>query len=182
MLNKFKYDYNNKLFFINLTLSIVFLILSIVSFEREVAFILCLIITILLLFNSFFLIRSQGIKITNRQNIVIVDEFLIRKLHLCDIKFASLKQVPKENKNKLYGFFHEFFHPSTYLSHCDYVYNQGKVYKIRFHMTDGTIVESYFGWLYREKGKKVEKVEKKLIEFIEKINCLCKESRTNLNK
>ena len=49
-------------------------------------------------------------------------------------------------------------------------------------MTDGTIVKSYFGWLYREKGKKVEQVEKKLHEFIESINNLCKEHVNSSNK
>ena len=63
-MNKFKYDYNNKLFLINFTLAIIFLILSILSFENVVAFILCLIITVILLLNSFFGIRTQGIKIT----------------------------------------------------------------------------------------------------------------------
>jgi hypothetical protein len=178
MSNKFKYDYNNKMFFINLTLSIIFLILSIVSFEKVVAFILCLIMTILELFNSFFLIMTQGIRIT-KGKIVIVDQLLIRKICLDDIRYVSLKQIQKESRNKVYGFFNEFFLPDTYMSHCDYVYNQGRVYNICFHMTDGTIKKSYFGWLYREKREKVEKVEKQLIEFIEKINVLCIENRKN---
>ena len=71
----------------------------------------------------------------------------------------------------------EFFYPYTYMSHCDYVYNHGKVYNICFHMSDGTIIKSYFGWLYREKKKTVNKVEKKLLDFIERINNLCKENR-----
>lgn len=95
-MNKFKYDYNNKLFLINFTLAIIFLILSIVSFEKVVAFILCLIISVLLLLNSFFVIRTQGIKITNKRNIVIVDQLLIRKLCICNIRYASLKQLPIE--------------------------------------------------------------------------------------
>ena len=182
MSNKFKYDYTNKLFFINLTLSIIFLILTILLFEKIVAFVVCLIITVLLLLNSFFVIRAQGIKITKGKNIVIVDQFLFRKLRICDVRYASFKQVPKESKKRIYGFFNEFFHPNTYMSHCNYVYNQGKVYDISFHMSDGTVVKSYFGWLYRAKGEKVDKVEKKLIEFIEKINMLCKENRKNLSK
>ena len=90
-----------------------------------------------------------------------------------------LKQIPKKTKSKIYGFINEFFYPYTYMSHCDYVYNQGKVYNICFHLSDGTTVESYFGWLYREKEKTVNKVEKKLLKFIEKINMLCKENRKN---
>lgn len=69
-----------------------------------------------------------------------------------------------------------FFYPNTYISHCNYVYNQGKVFNICFHMRDGTIIESYFGWLYREKEQKVNKVEKKLLDFIESLNALCKKN------
>ena len=179
MLNKFKYDYNNKLFFINLSLSLVFLILSIIAFEKLIGFILFLIMAILLLFNSFFIIRAQGIKIKNKKNIIIVDQLLVRKLCVDNVSYVSLKQIPKKTKSKIYGFFNEFFYPYTYMSHCDYVYNQGKVYNICFHLSDGTTVESYFGWLYREKEKTVNKVEKKLLKFIEKINMLCKENRKN---
>lgn len=181
MTDKFKYDYNNKLFLSNLILSLIFLILSIISFEKLIGFILFLIITILLLINSFFIIRRQGIKIINKNNIVIVDQLLTRKLYIDDIRYVSLKQIPKETKSKVYGIFNEFFYPNTFMSHCNYVYNQGKVYNICFHMSDGTIVESYFGWLYRGKEKIVNKVEKKLLDFIEKINILCKENR-NKNK
>lgn len=61
ILNKFKYDYNNKLFFINLSLSIAFSILSILVLEEIIAFIICLIITFISLFNALFIIKSQGI-------------------------------------------------------------------------------------------------------------------------
>lgn len=62
MNNKFKYDYNNKLFLINLSLSIIFFALAIVSFEKLVGFILLFVMSMLALFNSLF-IRMQGIKI-----------------------------------------------------------------------------------------------------------------------
>lgn len=177
MRNKFKYDYNNKLFFINLLLSVAFLILSILLFKKIIAFILCLIITILSTFNSFFVIRNQGIKIVNEKNIFIFDQFLFRKLCIDNIKYVSVRQIPKETKSKIYGFFNEFFYPSTYISKCNYVYNQGKVYDICFYMNNGTVVKSYFGWLYREKKKTINKVEKKLLDFIERINILCKKNR-----
>lgn len=35
MTKKFKYDYNNKLFFINLSLSMLFLFISIIAFEKN---------------------------------------------------------------------------------------------------------------------------------------------------
>ncbi len=174
MINKFKYDYNNKLFLINLLLFLIFLILSIIAIEKIIGFIIFLIMAILAFCNSLF-IRTQGIKITNKNYIVIVDQLLIRKLCVEDIKYVSLKQIPKKTRSKLYGFFNEFFYPSTYMSNCNYVYNQGRVYNISFHMRDGTIVESYFGWLYREKEKIVSKIEKKLLDFIEKTNIICQE-------
>lgn len=44
-------------------------------------------------------------------------------------------------------------------------------------MIDGTIIKSYFGWLYREKELKVKEVETKLLDFINTINILCKDTR-----
>lgn len=173
----FKYDYNNKLFLINLLLSICFLIISIFSYKETIAFVILLIMAVLLLFNSF-VIRKQGIIIDHKnKKIVIVDQLLVRKLSIKDIRYVSLKQLVKKTKNKFYGFFIEFLFPHTYISHCDYVYNQGKVYNICFHMIDGTIIKSYFGWLYREKELKVKEVETKLLDFINTINILCKDTR-----
>lgn len=177
ILNRFKYDYNNKVFLINLVLSLVFLILSIAAFEKIVGFIILLIMSVILLLNSFFVIRAQGIILKSNKDIIIVDQLFVRKLRIDDVSYVSLKPIPKDTKSNIYGFVNEFFYPNTYTSHCDYVYNQGKVYNIYFHLNDGTVVESYFGWLYREKEKTVNKVEKKLTEFIEKINILCKENR-----
>lgn len=176
-MNKFKYDYNNKVFLINLVLSLVFLILSIAAFEKIVGFIILLIMSVILLFNSFFVIRLQGIMLKNDKNIIIVDQLFVRKLCIDNVRYVSLKQIPKNTKSNTYGFFNEFFYPNTYTSHCDYVYNQGRVYNICFHLNDGTVVQSYFGWLYREKEKTVNNVEKELTEFIVKINILCKENR-----
>ncbi len=173
----FKYDYNNKLFLINLLLSICFLIISVFSYKETIVFVILLIMAVLLLFNSF-VIRKQGIIIDHKnKKIVIVDQLLVRKLLIKDIRYASLKQLPKSTKNKIYGFFIEYLFPHTYMSHCNYVYNHGKVYNVCFHMKDGTIVESYFGWLYHEKEAKVKKVETRLLDFINTINILCKDTR-----
>lgn len=173
MINCFKYDYNNKLFIINFLLSIIFLGLSVLAFEKTLGFLVLLIISILALFNAFVVIRAQGIKIKRNTDLIIVDQLSIRKLKLKDIKHVSLNPIPKTTKSRLYGFFHEFFLPTTYFSHCDYTYNGGKVYIVQFYMRDGSIIESYFGWLYREKKKTVDTVEKKLLNFIKTINILC---------
>ena len=180
MLSKFKYDYNNKLFIINLLLALVFAILSIVTFEETTGLVwglIMLIMAVLAFINGFFIMRAQGIKIKDKKDIVIVDDLLIRKIRVDNISYVSIKQIPKKTKSKTYGFLHEFFHPGTYMTNCNYVYNQGKVYDICFRLKDGTIVTSYFGWLYRAKEKTVNKVEKKLLNFINEINMLCRENR-----
>ena len=60
------------------------------------------------------------------------------------------------------------------MTHCRYVYNQGRVYNVYFYLKNGTIITSYFGWLYKEKRiKKVLEIESKLDVFIKNINSLC---------
>ncbi len=55
----------------------------------------------------------------------------------------------------------------------DYVYNNGRVFKIIFYLKDNSVRESYFGWMYKEKSiEKVNKVLNKLETFINKINSL----------
>ncbi len=57
------------------------------------------------------------------------------------------------------------------MTHCDYVYNNGKAFEIIFYLKDGTSRESYFGWMYREKSKEtVSKIHSQLIDFIDSIN------------
>lgn len=51
----------------------------------------------------------------------------MRKLSINNISYVSVIQIPKKVKGNIYGFFNEFFYPNTYMSHCRYVYNQGKV-------------------------------------------------------
>lgn len=181
MVNKFKYDYNNKQFFISFVLGLIFAVLSIVTFEKLIGFVLLLIMAVVALFNAFVVINSQGIKIKNKKNIVIVDYLFVIKLSVDNIKYVTLKQIPKETRSNTYGFFYEFFYPKTYLHHCDYVYNQGRVYDVCFYLKDGTVVKSYFGWLYKEKEKTVNRVEKQLADFVDEINTLCKANK-NKNK
>lgn len=174
----FRYDYNNRLFIIKLLVSFVFLILTIITYKYPFVFAMFLIMTFISFFNSIF-IKRIGIRINTRKNkIIISDQFLVKKLNIKDINYVTLKQIPKKTKNKWFGFFAEFFYPETYIANCEYVYNQGKVFNIYFHMNDGSVKESYFGWLYRGKEKKVKKVESSLIAFIERINTLCKENRS----
>lgn len=72
----------------------------------------------------------------------------------------------------------EYYTPSTYMVSCDYVYNNGKVYKIEIVMKNGFIYERYFGWMYKEKSlKRRQRVENKLKYTIESINRFIKEEK-----
>ena len=173
---KFGYDYNHQKFVINLMLAIVFFSAGIVCFfysDKIAGSIILVIMGIVALFNAFFIVKMQGIRVNKKQQVVIFDQRLIRRLNIQNIKYVSVSQIPKENKSVIYGIFHEFFWPNTYIYHCDYVYNQGKVFDINFYMKDGTIETTYFGWLYKSKAKQVQKVEKRLNEFVKSINALC---------
>ena len=55
----------------------------------------------------------------------------------------------------------------------NYVYNNGRVFKIIFYLEDNSTRESYFGWMYKERSiTKVNKVVSKLESFIREINLL----------
>ena len=172
----FRYDYNYQKFITSLVISLVFMALGIVSYffsDKIVGLVILLLMSVVASFNAVFIIGMQGIRVSKKNQIIIVDKLLIRKLDVQNIKYVRIEQLPKENKSILYGFFHEFFWPHTYIYHCDYVYNQGKVFDINFYMKDGTIETTYFGWLYKSKAKQVQKVEKRLNEFVKSINALC---------
>lgn len=171
----FKYDYNNKIFIITLIVSLIFLFFTTILIRHLIPFVIFLVLTSISFFNSFFVIKKQGITIDKKNNkIIIVDQMFYRKLNIDEIKFVTIEEIKKEKKGNLYGFFCEFFYPSTYISHCNFVYNQGKVFYICFHMSNGHIEKSYFGWLYKEKGSLVKKIETNLIKFVKEINLTCK--------
>ena len=172
----FRYDYNYQKFTTSLVISLVLASLGIVSYffsDKIVGLVILLVMSVVAVFNAFFIIGMQGIRVNKKQQVVIFDKLLIRRLNIQNIKYVSVSQIPKENKSVTYGIFHEFFWPNTYIYHCDYVYNQGKVFDINFYMKDGTIETTYFGWLYKSKAKQVQKVEKRLNEFVKTINALC---------
>ena len=171
MKKRFKYDYNNKMFIVCFLCSLLFLSIFIWSFNKNiVGCILTGFCTIALLFNTFVMIFNQGITV-GKKNILIIDYFWFTKINIKNLKWAEIKEIKKEKKGNLYGFIHEFYHPTTYMLKCYYVYNNGRVFKIIFHLKDGSIRETYFGWMYKEKSiTRVNKVVNKLENFIEEIN------------
>lgn len=183
----FRYDYNYKLFVIENIVSLLLLAIFIATFhynwDDRGAWIIgvgCLINIIV----TFALIKNQGIQIKNN-NVIIVDYFSSlfgRRFKLTQVKYVELKELKKEKRSNLYGFFHEFYHPNTYMLYCDYVYNHGRVFEIVFYLKDGSRRETYFGWMYREKNENtVARVYKSLESFVGEINDYVKAQRNNLS-
>lgn len=180
----FRYDYDYKVFVIENIVSLLLLAIFIATYHYDwdklgvwligVGFLINIIVT-------FALIKNQGIRI-KRNKVIIIDNFGRTKFQLSDIRFVEFREIKKEKRSNLYGFFHEFYHPDTYMFHCDYVYNHGRVFEIVFYLKDGSRRETYFGWLYREKNEKtVARVCKSLESFISEINEHVKAQRNNLS-
>ena len=177
MKKRFKYDYNNRMFCIMLITTICCVIIAFLLFPVHILFAtLFFALTTYCFYITFFVIAKQGVCIDyDKRQVIIVDDLLRRKIDLGKICYVTFREIPKQKKNNVFGFLIDFFHPSTYMSGCDYVYNNGKVYNIVFHHYDGTITETYFGWLYREKNKNtVSIIEKQLSSFVNEINNLTK--------
>ena len=170
---KFRYDYNYKLLIINFLALLLFLIIFVASYEKSlIAFCIFGIVFLICLLNTIVLINNQGI-IVREKNIFIIDYFWFTKINLADLNRVELKEIKKDKNNNLYGLLNEFYHPSTYMYNSDYVYNNGRVFKIIFHLRNNTTKESYFGWMYKEKSiMKVNKIVNKLENFVYNINLI----------
>ena len=175
MKKHFRYDYNYKLLILSNLPTAAFLAIAIASFEKnDIGFLISILASFFCFLNTYVFINNQGIRVT-KGKVIIVDSLYLRTINLSDLKRVEIKEIEKEKKSNKYGFFHEFYHYSTYMQHCDYTYNNGKVFNIIFYLKNGTTKESYFGWMYREKSEdKVNKTQAKLTEFVNHINEVCK--------
>lgn len=169
----FRYDYNNKLLFIYLGLIGIFTALSIIWF-KHIIILLFASITIFSILVLVFIIYPQGLWFNFKKNkLIIIDNALYHTFKISDILKVSFYEIKKEKRSAFKGFFFEYYHPSTYMSGCDYVYNNGKVYNITIHLKNGLTFNTYFGWMYKERKKsKIRKIENKLIQRLELINQL----------
>ena len=178
MKTKFRYDYNCKMLIVNILVSLLFLLIFVASYDKSlIAFYMFGLVFLICLLNTIVLVYNQGI-IVGKKNIIIIDYFWFTKIDLADLNRVELKEIKKDKKSNLYGLFNEFYHPSTYMYNSDYVYNNGRVFRIMFYLKNNTTKESYFGWMYKEKNVlKVNKIVKKLEKFVCNINLIVQENR-----
>lgn len=180
MKTKFRYDYNCKMLIFNILVSLLFFVLFVASYYKNlIAFFIFGLVFLICLLNTIVLIYNQGITI-RKKSILIIDYFWFTKIDLANLKRVELKEIKKDKKSNWYGLFNEFYHPSTYMYNSDYVYNNGRVFKIIFYLGDNSTRESYFGWMYKEKSiTRVNKVVNKLENFISEINLLIPKKQKN---
>jgi len=169
---RFKYDYNNKMLYTFIILILLYLILLVICFEKIVVSIIFGISIIILFLTLVFIIYPQGFYCNFKKNkLIVVDDTFYHVFHLNELRKITYKQVHKEKKSNIKGFFIEFYHPYTYMSDSKYVYNNGKVYMITIYLKNGMSFNTYFGWMYKEKKHmKVEVIEKRLKNKIDTIN------------
>lgn len=182
MNKKFRYDYTHKFIFINIFVIPIFLAIFFALYSKDYALHVVWGIGVGdYLFKTFVFTFNQGITV-KKSYIKVVDNLSVFKIKWDTLDHAEFKELKKKKKDNLYGFFHEFFYPGTYMSYCDYVYNNGKVFTIIFRKKDGGYIETYFGWMYKEKKlARVNKVTKNLEELINEINQIIKEKNGKNN-
>ncbi|MBR2986454.1 MAG: hypothetical protein IKC63_00390 [Clostridia bacterium] len=174
---RFRYDDNCAVFGVTAAVFLLCLILAALLYRYPIALILFNLMAGLSLLSAC-LVRRHGITLSEKEKtITVVDDLGTRRLKTQDVLYAVLQPIEKETKSTVYGFFHEFFEPYTYMSGCDYVYRSGRVYRICLYMKDKTVIESYYGWLYRAGAKRVERTEARLKTFIGDLNARLRESR-----
>lgn len=175
---KFRYDYNYKMLIFNILVSLLFFVLFVTSYYKNlIVFFIFGLVFLICLLNTIMLIYNQGITV-RKKNILIIDYFWFTKIDLVDLKRVELKEIKKSKKNNWYGLLNEFYHPSTYMYNSDYVYNNGRVFKIIFYLKNNITYESYFGWMYKEKNiLRVNKIVNKLEKFVCDINLIVQENR-----
>lgn len=176
MKNKFSYDYSNLCIRIGFLLFIPTLILSIfLVFTKLYEIALCMLIPAILFLSYIVYYARKGIKINyQKMKIVIIDDYGKRTLHLQNVKSVHLKEIKKENRSSSKFFLIPSALGKQEMVEHEYIYNNGRVFNIIFHLKDGSSRQSYFGWMYKERSlKKVDKIVKKLENFIEEINNNC---------
>jgi len=164
----FRYDYNYKLTIITLVATIFFLFITICLHQYQFAVFLGSTLTILGFFGTV-LIYNTGIHLNfKNEKVIIIDSFLIRTISMSDIKYISIEEDKKIRKQRKTIFSPDSIYGAYWTDYSKYVYRNGKTYRIIFHLTDNTLIESYYGWLFNAKSAlRVEKQEKKINQMIQ---------------
>jgi hypothetical protein len=164
----FRYDDSHKYFMILLVISVTFIVLSIYLNEDVMIFSIFLILSFVGIIGAL-LIFITGIHFNyNKQKIVIIDTFFVRKIYIKDVQYITIDEIKKPRKKRKWPFFDGASYRAFWTVSSKYVYRNGKTFNIIFHMKNKTSVKSYYGWLYKTKSKnRVEKQQLLFNQFIQ---------------
>jgi len=170
----FKFDDNRVIFITMLLLTLIISIFTIVSILTESAiFTGLLLITILFIILTVFS-YNEGIHFNyKKEKIVIVDGFIIKILNMNDVKYFAIEEVSKKKKKNIVSKFSDSY---KQIGQPSYVYNNGKVFKIIFHLKKGNLIISYHR-LY--KTSSIERISKQLSKFQEMKESFMKYKKLN---
>lgn len=159
----FKFDDKRKLFIIHFILGIFMLIASIFVIDYVIIFVLFLFVGLFYIICSIFILNT-GIHFNyKKKKIIIIDFIFIKIINMKDVKYISIEEIHRKRKNVGVPKFADSIDKAIYYS--KYVYRNGKVFNIIFHLQNQDILV-YYGWLY--KAKSIKRVEKQL-EMLQKM-------------
>lgn len=176
--NHFKYDYNNKMTTISIIISILLFFLSFLCLNKNlILFIFLFLLSIFLIFSSFYFLSGSGLKIDSKKGKLFIREgFLSYTFSLHEIINIEIYPIKKE-KGTFFKWLLKDAHKHSYTSETNYVYNNGAVFHIKIRFTYCTKI-FYFGWMYKEKNENtVLKKTKELQHFIKTLNYECNKAR-----
>ena len=122
---------------------------------------------------------KKGIFVNSDNNTIIIrDQNGKHSFSVDKIQKVSIVEIDKINKGIKNLIFLFVLGAKEEIETWDYVYNNGRVFNIVFKVKDENggyfVYKSYFGWMYKERSlEKVDKIVKKLENFIEEINNNC---------
>lgn len=160
----FKFDDKRIVSAILLALSVLMLILSVLAIGVIEVFIATITVLVITIIATMFTL-NEGIHFNyKKEKIVIVADLMVKTINMKDVKYFSLEEISKTKQSNIKQLFVDTFDQVNMPS--KYVYNNGKVFNIVFHMKKIGAIKIYYGWLYRTHS--IERINKQL-EIFQKI-------------
>ncbi len=108
-----------------------------------------------------------------KRTIELIGSSFVRKIELNKISYVTLKLVEKERKKSVLPLFKE----KVWYLDTEYVYNNGEVFVIEFHLKNQETIKMNYTWLFGVKNKnRVEKQKNKLEALVSQMNNALKEN------
>ncbi len=148
----FKYDSNNKFFIIVIFITLLFIVGTFVFRDFNFMIIIGISLSVIGTIGAF-VIYHTGVHINyKKKKIIIIDSLMRRVIPMSHIQFISLEEDLKIRKKRKLIFSPDSSYRAYWTDSSEFVYRNGKTFRIVFHMKDKSRLSSYYGWLYNEKS------------------------------